>query len=234
MKKYLVLLLAVGVCWLGFSHHAYMQRVHGAELISDAYYGDLIGVKNDVEAGAPLGYRLLFTDEERQYKGQTFNALHAAASGGNEDIILFLLEQGLPINSRTPQGWTPLFVAVRDGQAEAAKLLVFKKADLNVPSDLGATALTMAVTQPFETEKARLNLLEYMLKRGADANLADKYGHTPLYYASLRGNGEAVKLLVEYGAKIQEEPLQTLLQQLDENPQENVRAVAHYLRDGKF
>ena len=184
-----------------FIHHKQMYILRGEELVTDAYYGDLIAVKNDVEKGAPLRYRLTFDDEERQYKGQTFNVLHAAASGGNEDIILFLLGKGLLINSRTPEGWTPLYVAARDGQAEAAKLLIFKGARLNAQSNLGATALMMAVTQPFETEKARLNLLEYMLRRGADVNLTDKYGHTALYYAQQQGNENVVKLLEPYADK---------------------------------
>ncbi len=198
MKKYFVLVITVFVCWLGFSYHKQQQRARNEELVAAAYYGDLIRVKNAVEQGALLGFALTFDDEERQYVNQTFNALHAAASGGNEDVILFLLSQGLPMDARTPEGWTPLYVAARDGQAEAAKLLVFKGADLNAQSNLGATVLTMAVTQPFETQKARLDLLEYMLKRGADANLADIYGHTPLYYAKLKNKKEIVKLLERY------------------------------------
>ena len=201
MFKYLILLIMLGVCWVGFSYHKQLQMERGEELITDAYYGDLIAVKNDVEQGAPVGYRFTFDDDERDYKNQTFNALHAAASGGNGRVVEFLLQTGLDINSRTPEGWTPLFVAARDGQAKVAKWFIYKGADLNVPSDLGATALMMAVTQPFEIEKARLELLEYMLKRGADANLTDKYGHTALYYAQAQGNQEVVKLLEQYGAK---------------------------------
>ena len=200
MKKYLILVILVGVCWLGFSYRKHLQMLRGEELVTDAYYGDLVSVKNDVEQGAPLGYRFTFDDEERQYKDQTLNALHAAASGGNGRVVEYLLQEGLDINSRTPEGWTPLFVAARDGQAEVAKWLIFKGADLNVQSDLGATALMMVVTQPFKTQKARLDLLEYMLRRGAKVNLADKYGHTALYYAAAQGNEEAVTLLKQYEA----------------------------------
>ncbi|MBR2082701.1 MAG: ankyrin repeat domain-containing protein [Elusimicrobiaceae bacterium] len=198
MKKYLILVLIVVVCWMGFSYHKHMRILRGEELVTDAYYGDLLSVKNDVEQGAPVGYRFTFDDDERQYVNQTFDALHAAASSGNEDVILFLLDQGLLIDSRTSEGWTPLFVAARDGQAEAAKLLVFKGADLNAQTKLGATALMMAVTQEYPTEKARLNLIEYMLKRGADANLTDKYGHSALYYAQMQHNNPVVELLHQY------------------------------------
>ena len=114
---------------------------------------------------------------------------------------MFLLNQGFDINQPTPLGWTPLFIAARDGRAEAAKLLIFKKADLNMQTETGATALTMVVTQDYPTEKARLNLLEYMLKRGADPNIEDIYHHTPLYYATAKKNKAAVELLREYGAK---------------------------------
>ncbi len=198
MKKYVILVIMVFVCWLGFSYHKQQQIAKGEELVAAAYYGDLLGVKDSVEQGASLGYQSTFDDEERQYVNQTFNVLHAAASGGNGRVVEFLLQAGLDINARTPEGWTSLYVAARDGQAGVAKWLVFKGADLNAQSNLGATALTMVVTQPFETEKARLELLEYMLKRGADVNLADKYGHTPLYYARLQGKEEIVKLLEQY------------------------------------
>lgn len=201
MKKYLVLLLCVWVCWLGFCYHRQLLEKRGAELVEDAYYGDLIGVKNDVEQGAPLSYVFAFEDPEREYSFQAFNALHAAASSGNEDVILFLLDQGLDINEPTYRGWTPLFIAARDGRAEAAKLLVFKKADLNVQTEEGATALTMVVTQEYPTEKARLELLEYMLKRGADPNIEDKYHHTPLYYATAKKRDAVADLLREYGAQ---------------------------------
>ena len=201
MKKYFVLVLCVAVCWLAFGYHRQLVISRGEQLVTDAYYGNLIDVKNDVEKGAPLDYMFTFEDPERAYSFQTFNALQAAASSGSEDVILFLLKQGLDINQPTPQGWTPLFIAARDGRADAAKLLIFKKADLNMQTDLGTTALTMVVTQDYPTEKARLDLLEYMLKRGADPNIEDIYHHTSLYYAAAKKNEVAVELLKKYGAQ---------------------------------
>ena len=200
MKKYIVFILCLCACWLGLSYGAHLRQTRGEELVTHAYYGDLLEVKNAVEQGAPLDYQFTFEDPERQYTFQTFNALQAAASGGNEDIILFLLEQDMDIDAPTPDGWTPLFIAARDGQAEAAKLLIFKGADLNAQTHSGATALTMAVTQNYPTEKARLDLLTYMLKRGADPTLEDMYHHTPLYYAQACNNQPVVTLLQEYQA----------------------------------
>lgn len=207
MKKFLVFLTAIFVCWLAAGYYAARQKMLNESLVSGAYYGDLVSVKNDLEDGAALFAELYFDDEDRQYTDVLFNALHAAASGGNEDVVNFLLDEGLPIDSLTPEGWTPLFIAARDGQAEAAKLLIFRGADLNAQTDRGATALLMAITQKYPSPQERLSLLEYMLKRGADPNLADANGFSPLYYAAALKNKDALALLLEYGATPDEETL---------------------------
>ena len=200
MKKLFIFGVIVLVSWLSITYFILNREEKGRQLVTDAYYGDLLAVKSDVEEGAPLDFEFYFQDDKRQYNGIWFNALHAAASGGNEDIINFLLEQGFNINTQTPNGWTPLFIAARDGQAEAAKLLIFRGANLNVQTDQGATPLLMVLTQPFENEKARTDLLWYLLRRGADANLPDFNGFPPIYYAVLSQKPELVEALLEYDA----------------------------------
>ncbi len=209
VNKLLIIALTVVAAGLGLSYHHSLVQESGENLVADAYYGRLAHVKDDVEDGAPLDFVFYFSDEERDYTGVSFNALHAAASGGNEDVINYLLEQGLDINAQTPTGWTPLFIAARDGQAEAAKLLIFRGANLNLQTDLGATALLMALTQPYQTEEDRLSLLVYMLKRGADPNLATNHGLPPLYYAITKQNVQAVEVLLEAGAQVTLDLLQT-------------------------
>lgn len=196
MKKIIILLLFLGVLGLVISYQQARIQARGEALIADAYYGKLDEVKDDLENGADLNFTLFFSDSEREYDGVTFNALHAAASSGNEDVINYLLEQHLDINAQTPTGWTPLFVATRDGRTEAAKLLVFREADVNLPTDLGATPLLMAVTQPFPSEDEQLHLITYLLDNGADPNVATHQGLTPLYYAAVTHRLEVVKMLV--------------------------------------
>lgn len=205
MKKIAVLLTALVVVYLAADYH--MQRMHqlGTNLVQDAYRGDLLAVKEDLEQGAPPEYELYLQDPSRGYGGVQFTVLQAAASSGNEDLINFLLNEGFYIDYPTPQGWTPLFIAVRDGQAEAAKLLIYRNAELNAQTDRGATALMMALTQQFPSEKAREDLLLYLLKRGANPNLQDASGHTALYYAAALQNEKAAALLYEYGAAPDEE-----------------------------
>jgi hypothetical protein len=47
-----------------------------------------------------------------------------------------------------------------------------------------------------------LEVVKLLIEKGADINQADKYGHTPLYWASDHGHLELVKLLIEKGADI--------------------------------
>lgn len=195
MKHFFIFLILCITLALATTYNRARTTELGEQLITDAYFGDLLAVKEDLEKGAPLGFEMLIEDENRNYHNRLFNLLHAAASSGNEDLILFALAQGFEINYPTPDGWTPLFIAVRDGQSEAAKLLIYREANVNAQTDLGATPLHMAATQPFSNEQERLNLISYLIEHGADTTLADFYGNTPLYYAQQLNLTEAVALL---------------------------------------
>ncbi|MBR4591996.1 MAG: ankyrin repeat domain-containing protein [Elusimicrobiaceae bacterium] len=230
IRKIILGLIVLAVIALAVSYRTSLQKERGENLIAQAYYGDLLAVKDEVEKGAPLDFEFYFSDSERDYVHVCFNALHAAASGGNEDVINFLLEQGMNINAQTPDGWTPLFIAARDGQAEAAKLLVFRGAAINLLTNRGASALLMAVTQPYETEKVRENLLVYLLKRGANPNLSAENGFPPLYYAAVTRNVRAVELLLEYGAQLTPDLQKKTLSLLQQKPSAAGKKIAALLR----
>lgn len=201
MKTKIAIVLTIFiVAWLALSYRAVSKEEQGRILVANAYYGDILAVKEAVENGAPLDYEFYFSDAERQYKGVWFNALHAAASGGNEDVINFLLDQGFNINTSTPDGWTPLFIATRDGQAEAAKLLIYRGADLNTATDLGATPLLMVLTQSFASDKDQFDLLLYMLRRGANPNQTDAKNFSPLAYTISINRPDLAEQLLEYEA----------------------------------
>lgn len=73
--------------------------------------------------------------------------LHYAASGTTQDaaaMVALLLEESAYIDAASPNGTTPLMMAVRYGTADVARLLVEEGADPTLKNDLGLTAIDFA------------------------------------------------------------------------------------------
>ena len=73
--------------------------------------------------------------------------LHYAASGTTQDaaaLVALLLEESAYIDAASPNGTTPLMMAVRYGTADVARLLVEEGADPTLKNDLGLTAIDFA------------------------------------------------------------------------------------------
>lgn len=73
--------------------------------------------------------------------------LHYAASGTTQEakaMVALLLEESAYIDAASPNGTTPLMMAVRYGQADVARLLVEEGADPQLKNELGLAALDFA------------------------------------------------------------------------------------------
>lgn len=70
--------------------------------------------------------------------------LHYAAAGGHIDVIRLLLENAAFIDAESPNGTTPLMMAVRQKQPTVARLLVDEGADPTLRSQSGWTAAEYA------------------------------------------------------------------------------------------
>jgi len=73
--------------------------------------------------------------------------LHSAAAAHSVPIARLLLEHGAPVNARQGKGdfgFTPLMVAVSNGDTDIAGMLLAKGADPNLRSQGGNTALSLA------------------------------------------------------------------------------------------
>lgn len=202
MKKLFILLLALTVIGCYIWYRQGQQEQKAQTLIWAAYDGNLAAVKTALEEGATLDWLMYIDDPSRDYRHAAMTPLLAAASGGNTKILRFLIEkQNQDPNQTNQQGWTPLFVAIRDGHAEAAAQLVLMGANPNSTTDTGATALMLTVLSPLSSEKQRLSLLEYLLKKKADPNLYTRWQTDALFYAvTANQNPEVVSLLLKYGA----------------------------------
>jgi uncharacterized protein len=103
-------------------------------------------------------------------------------------------------NADNEHGLTALGVAAHYGHMEIVELLLNFGADINsisnskvsyIPSN---TALHAGIAG-----KASKELVEFLLKQGANVNQPDSSGHTPLHIAAFDGSEEIVSLLLAHG-----------------------------------
>ena len=151
----------------------------------------------------------------------------AAQQGHMEVVKLLLAASGIKVNLATGVGATPLCVAAEEGRVEVVKLLLAAPGinintatsddrttplgiaaysgyedvvgvlldapnfDIDVRKHSGATPLYLATQENFP------RIVEQLVKRGADVNLAMNDGSTPLCAAADRGHVEIVRTLLQ-------------------------------------
>jgi len=93
-------------------------------------------------------------------------------------MVAALLEHGADPNSRDPQGFTPLMPAAGPGDKEVLELLLAHKADVNAQDKNGWSALHHLAG--FSTHGHAVPLADDLLAAGAEINLPNKDGRTPL------------------------------------------------------
>ena len=128
--------------------------------------------------------------------------LHEAAWHGQPDVVRYLISQGADVNAKDKSGHTPLVSSGRvslstkytQHDSEIAALLVEAGADVNHVDNFGDTALHCACKQ------SNTNLVEYLLKQGADPNQSTAK-ESPLELAVRTRKTEVEKLLRKHGAK---------------------------------
>lgn len=121
-----------------------------------------------------------------------------AASTGNIDKIVELLNGGMDVDTWVKYGTTALMQAALEGNLEAVKLLVEKGADVNKFNQLQWTALCYAAT------RNHFLVVDYLIQSGADVNAICQDGSSILEWV-IRQQDERthmVSQLLKHGAQI--------------------------------
>jgi hypothetical protein len=107
-----------------------------------------------------------------------------------EAAALRLIELGADVNLASVIGTAPLLTACKDGSPQLVQTLIDKGADIDyqMKTNHGTAIL-------FAAKAGRADIVELLLRNGADANLRDNRGRTPLSVALELGHAEVVSLL---------------------------------------
>lgn len=136
-----------------------------------------------------------------------YTRLHRAAGLGGVDEIALLLANGADLHAASDGGWRPLHMAVSYGRIENVIFLVRSGAPVNGPNKDGKTPLHVAARMLSKTSGRQylpidIRMVQLLCDLGADVNLADHRGLTPLFGAIERGEDAIVEELLRRGANV--------------------------------
>jgi ankyrin repeat protein len=133
------------------------------------------------------------------FSAEGFTALALASHFGHRDTMVLLLDRGTGVNivSRHPIGATPLIAALFGRRVEAARLLIERGAD--VSAKRGGKSWPRAGWTPLHYAAAYglVEIVSYLLERGASPQALDDSGASPLDVAREAGQQGAARLLIE-------------------------------------
>jgi ankyrin repeat protein len=154
------------------------------------------------DAGALLGQYALLQPEALVDRSSENGRLALLLAIYQDDpaSIHALLDAGADVNARNAAGRTPLMFAVELGRAAALRTLLERGADVHaVVLGQEVTRWTALHFAAYENQpECAAALLEY----GAQVDVRDAGGRTPLMWAALWAGAPLVRLLLEHGADV--------------------------------
>ena len=125
------------------------------------------------------------------HKGNT--PLHLAVQNGHLSTVKKLLEEEADILAVDHKGNTPLHLAASDGDFETMNFLIEYISDffdiINQGNGRGSSIMHIVALYGSRED------IEYLLEKGADIAAVDHEDNTPLHYAVLAGNSQAIEIL---------------------------------------
>ena len=122
-----------------------------------------------------------------------------ASRSGNAFDVGVLLGVGADLNAEAEGGWTPLGAAIAAGSRDRASVLLLHEAGTDQPDGNGLSPIHHAMILP---QSERHGMVRLLADAGADLNLTDPQGRTPLAIAAECRDFQLVRLLVEAGVDL--------------------------------
>ena len=128
-----------------------------------------------------------------------FTSLFVAAQNGHFEIVQLLMQHGADVNIAEARSHTPLWIASLRGRNDIVECLIESNKVKNYDR-CGMQTILYAAAQ-----NNQWKCVELLTKSGkCDINLANDTGASPLWRAASMGCIESLKVLVEYGADVEQ------------------------------
>ncbi|CAN0536480.1 unnamed protein product, partial [Ectocarpus sp. 8 AP-2014] len=166
-------------------------------LLMAAESGNLRLVKALSTKGVDLDGTVEYYPTHSELEPGKATALHAAASGGHNDVVNFLLENSVRIDPGDDNWMTPLMWSVDVNQFCVSATLLKAGADVSKKDNSGESSLSMAASS------SSVDMALLLLRYGADVNASGGYLSSSVLHKAIgnHDNTEAmVDLLLRWGA----------------------------------
>ncbi|OQR81048.1 ankyrin repeat domain-containing protein 50-like [Achlya hypogyna] len=171
--------------------------------------GDLLVVEALIAAGANVN----------QPNKRGWTPIHAAAKQGNKPVVMALITAGADVNQVNEYGWTPTYLAAKNGHQLVVNALIAAGSDINIqghtsvggnengqpPSSacnkaVVTTDISFLTSQTRELFRATIvgdsTSAEKLLVKGANPNVTNATGNTPLHVAVQCEQPKVLELLL--------------------------------------
>lgn len=125
--------------------------------------------------------------------------LAAAVAHGHQNIVCYMMTQGIPADRLDDKGNMPCHIAAIRGHDHLLKLIV----SIIYNENLSIVALNKRKRNLLHLAciNGHERVVELLLAKSIEINAADEFGNTALLYASSQGSQSIVRRLLEHGAE---------------------------------